>query len=266
MNICINIKINRTAETYYQNESIIIITILIIIIIIKYEQEEHEHRLFEDKGHWSSFVQKAKFSVDVLLISRVSEDASIEKGTVHISDHGSDVARAVLFSSLTFSLLKVINVGLKLRVPIEVVCFVHRIDLSTARNLDIRMGEDELSNGRVKSKSIEPVSGGENKDGGGRIHAVSSSNKVSSRLKCCLQTLLLCNTEIIRIPDQALFWSFEHSENSSSGNCSINIGRSIERIESSNIFAGVKFINDNWIIFLLRGNYSKFSRRTKGRL
>mmetsp|Transcript_33393 Transcript_33393/g.81074 ORF Transcript_33393/g.81074 Transcript_33393/m.81074 type:complete len:204 (-) Transcript_33393:601-1212(-) len=182
-------------------------------------------RLLEDQGHWGSFVEKTELSVWVFLIPRVCEDSSVEKGSVDITDHRSNVSRAVFFSTLSLSFLQVVDVRLKLRVPVEVVGFVHRVDFTAVRDLHVRMREDEFANGRVEREPVEAGAGGNDEDCRRRVHAVTCGHEVLARLEGCFEAVLLRNAKLITIwVNQAFLWGLEDSEDGSSGDCSVNVG------------------------------------------
>mmetsp|Transcript_19959 Transcript_19959/g.37508 ORF Transcript_19959/g.37508 Transcript_19959/m.37508 type:complete len:413 (-) Transcript_19959:250-1488(-) len=223
-------------------------------------------RLLEDERHRSAFVQKTELSIRILSVSRVSEDPSIQESTVDIADHRTDVTRAVLGATLALALLKIVNVGLKLRVPVEVVGLVHRVDLTTLRDLDVGVGKDELSNSRVKSEAVQAVSGGDHKDGRRRVHAVPRGNQVLSRLQSGFQAILLGNGELITITDNAFLRGLEDTEDGSGGDGSIDVRGSVKGVEGGHIFSRVELVNNNWIVFLLRSDNAKLSGGAKGSL
>merc|ERR1712127_318352 len=73
--------------------------------------------LFHNKGHWCSFIQKTQFSVNVLGITRVSENSSVKKSTVNITNHGSNVTGGEGISRCSSSFLPSSNNILKRFVP-----------------------------------------------------------------------------------------------------------------------------------------------------
>mmetsp|Transcript_2900 Transcript_2900/g.5530 ORF Transcript_2900/g.5530 Transcript_2900/m.5530 type:complete len:407 (+) Transcript_2900:52-1272(+) len=223
-------------------------------------------RLLKDEGHGGSFVQKTELSVRVLGIPRVGEDSSVQQGTVNIADHGTDVTRAVLGSALAFTLLEVVDVGLELGVPVEVVGFIHGVDLATLGDLHVRVSEDELSDGGVEGEAVEAVSGGDHKDGRGRVHAVTRGNEVLSRLESGAEAILLGDREVVAVTDDALFRGLEDTEDGTRGDGGIDVGGTIEWVEGGDVLTGVEFVNDNWIVFLLRGDHAKLSGGAEGGL
>ena len=139
--------------------------------------------LFHDEGHRGSLIQQSKLSVGVFRVSWVSENSSVQEGTVDVANHGSNVSAGESLSAGSSSLTPSGDDILKRLVPLVEVSFVHGVDTAVLRDLDIRLRKNEFSEGLVKSEDVNTVSKSQSKEGRGGIQAVSSGNKVGSRLK-----------------------------------------------------------------------------------
>ena len=139
--------------------------------------------LLHDERHGSSLVKKTKLSGLVLLISGVSEYSSVKKGTVNISNHGSNVTRRISLSGSSGSLTPCMYSLLHWRIPLFDISLVERDDGRCLGNLNIRMGKYEFSNVFIKGEHVYTISKGNNKESRRRVQTVSSSNKIVSSLK-----------------------------------------------------------------------------------
>jgi hypothetical protein len=216
--------------------------------------------LFHDERHGSSLIKKTKLSVLVLGVSGVSEYSSVKKGTVNISNHGSDVTRGVSLSGSSGSLTPCLNGLLHWLVPLLNVSLVERNNRGVVRDLNIRLGKYELSNFLIKSEHVNSVSKGNNKESGGRIQTVSSSYKLGSRLKCVGKAVVIGNFSI----NKAVLIVIIDSNDGSGGDSSVNIGGSIKGIEYSNIFSSL--LNNKILVLPGSGKFVISSSSFKGNL
>jgi hypothetical protein len=86
---------------------------------------------------------------------------------VHVGDHGSNVTgRVGLAVGGELDGLEVLEGG---GVEVERVTLVERVDLATVGDADVRVGEDELSEGLVESEAVNTLAGGEDKVARGAV-------------------------------------------------------------------------------------------------
>ena len=117
----------------------------------------HTAGLFGDEGHRRALVQEAKLTVRVLGVARVAVDASVQDGSVEVTDEGTDVTGAVRLGALfRAASLEGVHVLLQARSPHVVVAFVEGVNLTRFRNLDVVVGHDELADGRVEGEPYTP--------------------------------------------------------------------------------------------------------------
>jgi len=100
------------------------------------------------------------------------------------------------------------------------------------------MSENELPNVLIKGKSVDPTTNGKDEETTATVQAVSTRNKSCSRLKGILKAFEVSLTEtILRISDLTFRIMLKDAKDGPSGNSSVNIGGSIERIEDGSVLA-----------------------------
>merc|ERR1712127_451758 len=208
--------------------------------------------LFHNKGHWCSFIQKTQFSVNILGITRVSENSSVKKSTVNITNHGSNVTGGESRSRCSSTCTPVLNSFLHRGIPLFKVGFIEGDDGRFFWDFNIRVGKNEFTNILIKSKHVYTISKSKNKEGGGGVEAVGGGYKVSSRLEGVGKAAV----HVFSIYD-AVFIVLVDSNDGSGWDTGINVGGSIKRIENGNI--STSFLNDE-IIFLFVGISYKINR------
>lgn len=196
--------------------------------------------LLHDERHWSSLVQKTKLSGLILGISGVSENSSVEKGTVNISNHGSNVTGRVSLSALSGSLAPCLDGILHWLVPLLDVSLVEGDDGGRFRDLYVRLGKDEFTNFFIEGEHVYSVSEGQYQEGGGGIQAVCSSNELGSRLEGVGEALSFSIRVFFSFYDAVLV-VLVYSDDGSGGDSSVYVGGSIKRIENDNIFVGLLY-------------------------
>lgn len=123
--------------------------------------------LLGKEGHGEGLVEHTELAVLALLVVGVAEDTSVEESTVHVGDHGSNVTgRVGLAVGGELDGLEVLEGG---GVEVERVTLVERVDLATVGDADVRVGEDELSEGLVESEAVNTLAGGEDKVARGAV-------------------------------------------------------------------------------------------------
>ena len=126
-------------------------------------------RLFHDEGHRGSLVQQSKLSVDILCVTGVSENTSVQQRTVDISDHGSDVSAGEGRSGFSGSVSPSGDDLLQRSVPHVCVGLVEGHDGGTFWNLHVGVTQDEFSKVFVESESVGTGTKSQNKESGGGI-------------------------------------------------------------------------------------------------
>mmetsp|Transcript_27997 Transcript_27997/g.41534 ORF Transcript_27997/g.41534 Transcript_27997/m.41534 type:complete len:312 (+) Transcript_27997:207-1142(+) len=232
--------------------------------------------LFHNERHGCSLVKKTKLSGRVSGITRVSENTSVKEGTVNISHHGSNVTGREPVSTPSGSLTPSIYDILHGLIPLINVGLVEGNNLSIFRDLDIRMRKYEFSNLLIKGEHVYSISEGNNKEGGRRIQTVSSSNEFGSGLKGVGEAISIIGN--VFSLNNTVFVVFVDSNNGSSGDSCVNVGRSIERIEYNDVFVGFLYkeflicpgtrklvfsCEINRFILFFRSKNSNFSSETK---
>mmetsp|Transcript_8696 Transcript_8696/g.24093 ORF Transcript_8696/g.24093 Transcript_8696/m.24093 type:complete len:294 (+) Transcript_8696:158-1039(+) len=234
--------------------------------------------LFHDKRHGGTFIQQTKLSIGVLGVTRVSKDTSVQESTVNVTHHGSDVSAGESLAAGACSCPPLFNSFAHWLVPHLQVGFIEGVDGGRFRDLDTRLGENKFTNGFIQGEDVNTISKSQGKQSGGRVQTVGSSNKVGSRLKSVGKacSFLFCAfvSNAFRV-NFTTFIVFIDTNDGSSGDTSINIGRSIKRVENSNIFSTV--FNDNFLlclfanqvnrfVFFFRGKNTQATSKTKGAL
>ena len=198
----------------------------------------HSTGLLHDEGHGGSLVQQTKLSVGVLGVTGVSENTSVQESTVDITDHRSNVPARELLSGLAGSLTPLEDSLLHGSVPLVKVGLVERDDAGLLGDLDSRLGQDKLSELLIKRKHVDTVSESQDEKGRRRVQAVGGGNKVRSGLKGVGETpgFLLGASLLHAIPvNLAVLLMFVDSNDGSGGDSGIDVGRSIEGVEHSNV-------------------------------
>mmetsp|Transcript_19593 Transcript_19593/g.45561 ORF Transcript_19593/g.45561 Transcript_19593/m.45561 type:complete len:257 (-) Transcript_19593:1037-1807(-) len=111
-------------------------------------------RLLYQKCHRRCFVQQPQFAIGVLDVGRIPKDSSVLQGSVDVTDHRSDVSAGVARFRVSQSFLYVRDILLERGVPVPAISFVERINLSSLRDLNVRMGQNEFTNGLVQSEAV----------------------------------------------------------------------------------------------------------------
>jgi hypothetical protein len=101
--------------------------------------------LFCEVRHGEGFVEDSQLAVRALLVAWVTKDTSVEQRSVNIGNHGTNVSCAVWLA--VCGVLDAVEVLLCWLVEVERVSLVEGVDLSSVGNSDIRVGEDEFSEG-----------------------------------------------------------------------------------------------------------------------
>jgi len=199
---------------------------------------------------------------------------------VHISNHGSDVSARESLSTCAGSFTPPgDNVSERL-VPLVEVSFVHGVNVAVLRDLNVRLGKNEFSDGLVEGEDVDTVSKSEGKESRGRVQAVSGGNKVGSGLEGVGKALgfllgaFVTNAFGINI---AVFTVFVDSNDGSGRDSGVNIGGTIKRVKDSDVslslfdddFLGVGSGASDQIdrdIFLFGSQDTKASGESKGSL
>lgn len=205
--------------------------------------------LFHDEGHRSSLVQQSKLSVDVLGVTRVSENTSVQQSTVDITNHGSDVSAGEGRSGLSGSVLPSGDDLLKGFVPHVCVGLVEGHDGTIFRDLQVGVTQDEFSKVFIEGESVGSGTEGQNKEGRGRIQTVCGSDQVGSCLKGvgeATQFFFGAFLSDARFVHGAVFVVLVDSNDGSGGDTGIDVRGSIQRIENSNVSVG--FGKDSFLI------------------
>lgn len=99
--------------------------------------------LFDQESHGETLVKDTKFTTLRLLVFRVTEDSSVQKSSVNVCNHRSNVTSRVRFS--VRGELDRVEVASDGFVEEERVSFVERVDFASIRDSNVRVSEDEFS-------------------------------------------------------------------------------------------------------------------------
>ena len=125
--------------------------------------------LFHDEGHRGSLVQQSKLSVDILGISRVSKNSSVQQGAVDISNHGSNISAGEGCSRFSGSVLPSGDNLLEGFVPHVCVGLVEGHDGGGLRDLHVGVTQDKFTKVLIKSESVRTSTKSQDKESGRRI-------------------------------------------------------------------------------------------------
>lgn len=171
----------------------------------------HHHR------HRKTFVEDTQLALALGGIGRVGEDTTIEKGTMHISDHGAHISSSVGLRAVQS---KFINSLLDLRVPGEVVSLIDAVNsLALGGERHVHSSENKLTDTGVKGVSLHAMPVGDHQLGSGAVAAVASANHLSAW------------PEDIVDRGRALRLLLPHREDGAGGYVAVYIGGAVEGIE-----------------------------------
>mmetsp|Transcript_12506 Transcript_12506/g.20567 ORF Transcript_12506/g.20567 Transcript_12506/m.20567 type:complete len:280 (+) Transcript_12506:72-911(+) len=201
--------------------------------------------LFQQERHRRCLIEQAKFSVLVLGICWIGKQATIEKCSVHVTNHRPNVPEGVLVPSLAISGLDVLNVVLEGLVPVFNVGLIARVDLATAGNLNVWTGQHVLPNGAVQGEADDAPSQREDQFCGAAVKHIACSHQRLARLQGGGKARDLITIQVLDVCRQVtncvgLFRFLENSEDCADSNASIHVAASIQRIEHTDIFSSVR--------------------------
>lgn len=98
--------------------------------------------LLGEVGHWEGLVEKPEFTALALLVIGVTEDTAVQKSSMNIGNHGSDIPSRVwrLARGRELNRVKVVS---HRWVEVDRVSFIERVDLSPRRDLDLRANQSQ---------------------------------------------------------------------------------------------------------------------------
>mmetsp|Transcript_104265 Transcript_104265/g.185304 ORF Transcript_104265/g.185304 Transcript_104265/m.185304 type:complete len:248 (+) Transcript_104265:229-972(+) len=199
--------------------------------------------LLHEKRHRCCFVEQSQLSVPILRVSWISKNATVEQGSVHVTDHGPDVTQGILLTSLTLARLNVPNVILHWLIPIVDVCLIHRVDLTACWDLQSGSGQHVFSDGRVQGEADDAPAQGEDKLCRAGVKNIAGGHKSLARLQGTCQTGNLVVVQILgfqwQIALSYIIRLLEDAKNGSDRDASIHVAATIKRVKHTDVLARV---------------------------
>mmetsp|Transcript_10958 Transcript_10958/g.32462 ORF Transcript_10958/g.32462 Transcript_10958/m.32462 type:complete len:448 (+) Transcript_10958:187-1530(+) len=192
----------------------------------------------DEHRHGKALVENTELALGRLGVGGVEEDASVEERTVHVANHGAHVALRIGLLPRLEDLHRLLA-----RVIPEVgVALVAAVDLLAAvrGDLDISVGVDELTDGRIQGKAVHaPALEANHQLCGSAVHAVASDD------------------EILPFPEDVVHGAWAgnrllvNTKDCSSRHVAVDVGAAVERIERNAVLALHLGRNDDWFLVLL---------------
>lgn len=221
--------------------------------------------LLDDEAHRGALIEESEFTVGVLCVSGVSEDASVHDSAVDISHQRANVSRRVFIPRLIVTGLEVRDVLLQYGIPGRRIGFVERVNLAAGRDLHVRVGQHELSDLRVQSEAVDTMTCGQYHHARRGIHTVARDDEVGAWLHGIIQACQFGLVDLtLPVAGETSCILNENSENGTSGNTSVDVGTAVKWVENCNIIARVNFVDHYRLILLFRRDDAHLARVTEG--
>ena len=111
--------------------------------------------LFKDHGHGSTLVENTQLALGRLLVGGVGKDTAVEKSSVGIGNHATDISRTVRLAALLLGHLHGVAPFLDGVRPPQRVTLVDRIDGTLCGHLHVGVGEDKFTKGSVHGEAVD---------------------------------------------------------------------------------------------------------------
>ena len=201
-------------------------------------------------SHRRTFVQDTQFALRTLLVRRISKYATVQKGTVRVSNHTANIPRAVRLARLVGRIFQRIEVLLHRFRPVQAITLVHAINGPRLRQPHIRMRQNELSQCIIHREPIDaPVLHRKNQLRTGPVHGKATSHKLRPRKK----QLLLLALAILRQP--------KYAKDSPYTDTRIEIARTIDWIAYDCVPGFRVLVEDDTFLLLLGYQQTTFAGR-----
>ena len=201
--------------------------------------------VLEQHGHGSTLVQDTELALGALGVGGVGKETTVEKGTVCIGDHATNVTSAVWLLALSGE-LEGVEVLVHPRSPVHAVTLVDRVDTLLGRHLHAGVGQDELSQRVFHSEAVDiTVTHGDHQLSRCTIHGESSRDHLRSGTKDFLGGDLLVRAE-------DLIWQLIDTEDCANRNACVKVGRTVDRVTDNGVAGVGVFIENNLLLLLLR--------------
>lgn len=200
--------------------------------------------VLEKHGHRRALVQNTKLTLGTLGVGRVSEDTTVKKGSVSVSNHATNVTGAVRLA-VTLGVLQAVEVFVAPLVPVLGVTLVNRVDGAGGRKLHVGVGQDKLAQRVLQGETIDTAAAhGDDQLGGGTVHGESRGNQAGTGVKQVLGANGLAGTK-------DLIGQLEDTEDSTDGDTSVQVGRTVDRVADHGVTGiGVLVELDHLLLFL----------------
>ena len=139
--------------------------------------------ILKHHSHGSTLVQNAQLALGTLLVRRVRENTTVQQRSVGISNHASNISRAVRLATLLGGELQRVEVRLGVVLPVERVPLVDRVDGALPRHAHVGVGEDELAEGVVHGEAVDGATlHGDDELSGGAVHGEAGGDELGAGL------------------------------------------------------------------------------------
>lgn len=137
---------------------------------------------FHNKSHRKALIQNSKLSLGSFFVSRVHKNSSVKQSSMNIRHHRANIPQRI--RGLSFSgVLLCIDVVFDRVIPESGITLINRIDFASLGDLNIGVRKNKLTKRGVERVAVDLLACRENKLGRRPVHAVPSSNHVSSLLQ-----------------------------------------------------------------------------------
>lgn len=208
--------------------------------------------MLEDEGHGGALVQNTELALGALLVGGVGEDTSVQKCSVGIGNHGTNVTRAVRLA-VGLSLLEgveVVNGGL---LPVERVTLVDGVDGARLGHLHVGMRQDELADAVVEREAVDSAAlHGHDELRRGTVHGETGSDELGARH----QDVLLGSL--------GAFGKLVDGENGTNRHTSVQVGGTVNRIARDGVTGTSGVLEDDDVFLFLRNKESALARVAHG--
>lgn len=195
--------------------------------------------MLEDEGHGGALVENTELALGALLVGGVSEDASVQKRSVGIGNHGTNVTRAIGLA-VGLSLLEgveVVNGGL---LPVERVTLVDGVDGARLGHLHVGMRQDELANAVVECEAVDGAAlHGHDELSRGAVHGETGSDELGA------------GHEDVLLGSLGALGKLVDGENGTNGDTGVQVGRTVNRIASDGVAGTGSILEDDDVFLLL---------------
>ena len=169
--------------------------------------------LLKDHGHRSALVQDTELALRALLVRGVGKDTTVQKGSVGIGNHATNVSCAVRLAALLLGDLHRVAPLLDGVLPPQRVTLVDRVDGTLCGHLHVGVGKDEFTEGAIHGETVDwTVLHGHDQLCRGTVHGEAGSDHVGT------------GTEEVLLGALGAFCELVDTEDGSDRNTGVQVG------------------------------------------